>query len=70
MVLTAYEKGHKIRAFTTFVGMNPIDVKRLTRIPFELFSVHMADETRTTQIRVDSKMKETIKEVKNMVFIS
>lgn len=68
MVLTAYEKGHKVRAFTTFVGMKPIDVKRLSKIPFELFSVHMADETPTTKIRVDGKMKETIKEVKKRGF--
>lgn len=68
MVKTAYKRGHKIRAFTTFVGMSPEDVKQLHKIPFEIFSVHLADATPTTKIKVDDKMLETVKAVNTYGF--
>ena len=68
MVLSAHVRGHRIRAFTTFVGMEPADVMKLTEIPFELFTVHVADEAPTTRIPMDETMMTTLRAVKEHGF--
>jgi len=51
MAFYAFEKGHPVSAFTTAVGMKPIDVYRLKNIPFAGgpnggFCLHLPDSDR------------------------
>jgi radical SAM protein with 4Fe4S-binding SPASM domain len=55
MVLHAHSQGHKIRVFTTLVGMRPKDVRRLGAVPFDVFTVHLASEPGLQNISVDKK---------------
>jgi len=64
MVLAAHARAYKIRALTTLVGMDPADIRILTGIPFELFSLHVADETPTTRIPMDETMINTLRAIK------
>ena len=68
MVLAAHAMGYRTRALTTLVGMDPADVMKLTGIPFELFSVHVADEAPTTRIPMDETMMNTLCAVKEHGF--
>lgn len=68
MVLAAHARGHKIRVFTTLVGMEPNDVYGLTKIPFDLFSVHVPDEGPSTRISVDQQMLNTLRAVEKYGF--
>lgn len=63
MILSAHKLGYKIRVFTTLTGLSPEDVKRIHKIPFELFSVHLADESPSTRIKVNNGMIETLKAI-------
>jgi len=40
MILLAHSKGHKIRVFTTLVGLTDKDAKKIKDIPFTRFFVH------------------------------
>uniref|UniRef100_A0A973VWZ8 Radical SAM protein n=2 Tax=Nitrobacteraceae TaxID=41294 RepID=A0A973VWZ8_9BRAD len=44
MVEYAYTRGHGIRIFTTLVGMNRSDVRRLQMLQFKSFVVHVLDD--------------------------
>ena len=55
MLLYAFDKGHRIRVFTTMTGMTEQDVERIRRVPFETFTVHLADGQNKTRIRVDDQ---------------
>ncbi|WP_246787964.1 radical SAM/SPASM domain-containing protein [Bradyrhizobium sp. CCBAU 53421] len=44
MVEHAYARGHDIRIFTTLVGMNGSDVRRLQMLQFRAFVVHVPDD--------------------------
>ncbi|WP_375785000.1 SPASM domain-containing protein [Bradyrhizobium sp. Pha-3] len=44
MVEYAYARGHGIRIFTTLVGMNGSDVRRLQMLQFKSFVVHVLDD--------------------------
>ncbi|WP_342724006.1 SPASM domain-containing protein [Bradyrhizobium sp. B097] len=44
MVEHAYARGHGIRIFTTVVGMNGSDVRRLQMLRFQAFVVHVLDD--------------------------
>ena len=68
MVLAAHARGHRIRVLTTLVGMGPADVMKLTGMPFELFSVHAADEGPTTRIPMDETMMNTLRAVEKRGF--
>jgi len=64
MCLIAHERGHRIRVFTTLVGMKPDDIERLRQIPFQLLEVHVPDEKETSSIRLDDVMRETLLAIK------
>jgi len=68
MVLAAHANGYRIRAFTTLVGMGSADVIKLSGIPFELFSIHVADEEPTSNISVDESMVDTLQAVEKFGF--
>ena len=53
MLLYAHQRGHRIRVFTTIVGMQLEDVERIKDVPFLQFYIHLPDADRTTKIRVD-----------------
>ncbi|MCP1835746.1 MoaA/NifB/PqqE/SkfB family radical SAM enzyme [Bradyrhizobium sp. USDA 4532] len=44
MVEHAYARGHDVRIFTTLVGMNGTDVRRLQVLRFKTFVVHVPDD--------------------------
>lgn len=44
MVEYAYARGHGIRIFTTIIGMNGSDVRRLQMLQFNTFVVHVMDD--------------------------
>jgi hypothetical protein len=44
MVEHAYARGHQIRIFTTLVGMNGSDIRRLQMLQFRAFIVHVPDD--------------------------
>ncbi|WP_229169631.1 MULTISPECIES: radical SAM/SPASM domain-containing protein [Bradyrhizobium] len=44
MVEHAYARGHDVRIFTTLVGMNGSDVRRLQVLQFSAFVVHVPDD--------------------------
>jgi hypothetical protein len=60
MVVHSHEKGHKIRVFTTLVGMTLNDIEIIKKIPFELFIVHLPDSDGKTNIKVNENYKEII----------
>lgn len=41
MLLYAHQKGHKVGAFTTLIGMTPADLDLIESIPFVVFSAHL-----------------------------
>ncbi|MGY4403578.1 SPASM domain-containing protein [Bradyrhizobium sp. USDA 3315] len=43
MVELAHARGHDIRIYTTLVGMNEADLRRLQALPFKAFVVHVFD---------------------------
>ncbi|WP_036051237.1 SPASM domain-containing protein [Bradyrhizobium sp. Tv2a-2] len=44
MVELAYARGHAVRIFTTLVGMNQRDLRRLRALRFRVFVVHVFDD--------------------------
>jgi len=52
MLLHAHERGHKIRVFTTLVGMNGSDVALLESVPFGFFQVHLPSSRESERIPV------------------
>lgn len=53
MLLYAYEKGHKIKLFTTLVGMALSDIDLLAIVPFQEFVVHLPSGEGYEKIKVD-----------------
>ncbi len=68
MLLAAHARGHRIRALTTLVGMKPSHVLKLSEVPFDLFSIHIADKKPTTQISMDKTMIDTLRAVEKHGF--
>lgn len=63
MLLYAYDKGYKIIAFTTLVGMTLQDVDRLKRVSFDRFWVHLASDGGEEKIKVDDNYLEVLRKV-------
>ncbi|MFH1680672.1 MAG: radical SAM/SPASM domain-containing protein [Candidatus Eisenbacteria bacterium] len=61
MVLYAHEKGYRIRAFTTAVGMGESDVDALGKVPFSHFDLHLPDNKGYMKIRVDDEYLSVIR---------
>ncbi len=55
MLLYAFDRGHRIRVFTTLMGMTVQDVDRIRHVPFETFTVHLPDGQGKTRMRVDAQ---------------
>jgi hypothetical protein len=53
MILSAHQKGFKIRVNTTLIGMNITDIEKLKNIPFVKFVVHLPDNKQLTKIKTD-----------------
>ncbi len=63
MILAAHERGHRLRLFTTLVGMSPAQLARLSRIPFLNFRVHVPGSGNGSPIRVDDQVLETLRAI-------
>jgi tetratricopeptide (TPR) repeat protein len=71
MALYAYEKGHKISAFTTAVGMMPEDVERLSVIPFAGnpnggFCLHLPDQQEFAKHPINANYIRTVEKFKEL----
>ena len=55
MLLYAHQRGHRIRVFTTTVGMQLQDVEQIKDVPFLQFVIHLPDADFSTKIRVDER---------------
>jgi len=53
MLFYAHKKGHKIKVFTTLIGMSSVDVELLSTIPLEYFCVHLPSEGNLESIMAD-----------------
>jgi hypothetical protein len=73
MVIYAHNKGHKLQAFTTLVGMTLKDIECLSKIPFEILTVHLPGADNRTNIDVNDYYKELVSKatecLPNAVFI-
>jgi hypothetical protein len=68
MLLFAFDKGHKISVFTTLVGMTTSDIKRMERVNFELFLVHLPSENGYEKIDLNNTYFKTLEQlVKNKI---
>jgi radical SAM protein with 4Fe4S-binding SPASM domain len=65
MLLYAYNQGYKkIGVFTTTMGMSLEDFRKIKKIPFTVFYVHLADAEGNTKIKVDEKYLKLLGEIK------
>ncbi|MBR9701524.1 hypothetical protein GOV13_01240 [Candidatus Pacearchaeota archaeon] len=55
MVLHTHKSGYNLSIFTTLVGMEKSDLKKIKDIPFQQFIVHLPDAEEKTKIKVDKK---------------
>ena len=54
MLLYAHEKGHRIAASSTLVGMSEGDIDALSGVPFKIFWLHLPSADGLEAIRVDA----------------
>lgn len=71
MMLHAHEKGHKVIAFSTLVGLKPIAARKLVgSVPFQEFTLHLPDADGNSNILPSLNYLQTlgiiITEVKNL----
>jgi hypothetical protein len=52
MIVWAHEQGYKIVIYTTLVGLTPENARRILRIPFELFTLHLPDALGNAHIAI------------------
>ena len=61
MVLYAHEKGHKIVASTTLVGVTENDFNLIRNIPFKAFGLHIPDSLGYTKINITDEYLRLLK---------
>lgn len=67
MLLYIHKKGFKkIRVYTTAVGMNKNDIKKIRTIPFDKFVVHLPDGDHNTRIPITKKHIELLTYIKKI----
>lgn len=65
MVRYAHQAGHKLRIFTSIVGMGVSDVEELTKLSFQAFVVHLPSSRRYEKITIDDVYAATLRRLKN-----
>lgn len=74
MIESAYRKGHKIRIYSTLVGMTPDVAMRIGNINIEQFVLHLPDALGNARIPMDdtyfSCLKLLLENVPNIEFMS
>jgi radical SAM protein with 4Fe4S-binding SPASM domain len=63
MMLLAHNRGHKLRVYTTLVGLDQRSYEKIRSIPFEEFVIHLPDMEQTSNIPITNdylNMLETI----------
>lgn len=67
MLLYAHKQGFKnIAVFTTGVGMNLSDLRKISHVPFSVFYVHLADSKGNSKIKITQKYLTLLKEIKRL----
>lgn len=61
MVKYAVKRGHKIRIFSTLIGMKEEDIDVLSKLEIESFVLHTPDEKENSHIKIDEKYKKVLK---------
>lgn len=60
MMEHASDQGHKLRLFSTLVGLSKEDVKRLASLKLELFVLHLPDNLGNAKIPSNATYRETL----------
>ncbi len=63
MILYAWNKGHKIKLYTTLVGMTEGDIEKIKHIPFSRFSIHLPSEDWKENIIVNQKYLNLLRKI-------
>jgi len=67
MVLYAHARGHKIRVYTTLVGMTLNDLEKLKAIPLKSFWIHLPDDSGQEKIIVDDSYLKVLQEASDFL---
>jgi hypothetical protein len=70
MLLYAHEKGHKMRVFTTMVGLRVEDIFRFELIPFLSFSVHLPSVGSRMNIKITEDYFNLIKRIASSAIVN
>jgi Iron-sulfur cluster-binding domain len=63
MLLYAHDKGHRITASTTLVGIAPEDIEAMSEVPFKTFWVHLPSADGQERIRIDTAYLNLVKAI-------
>jgi len=63
MLLYAYNKGHKVKMFTSLIGMTPSDIGELSNVHFDFALVHLPSEGDYEKIKIDDNYLEVLKKI-------
>lgn len=55
MVLWCFDNGYQVGVYSTAVGMDEDDVRRLRCLPFQYFTIHLPDADGLMRLKVDEK---------------
>jgi len=67
MILYAHNKGHRIRVFTTLIGLDLDNFEKIRHIPFENFWIHLPCDGDSENINVNDAYLEVLLEVYNFL---
>ena len=65
MVQYAFHRGHKIKIYTTLIGMKETDIMILEKIPFKSFCVHLPSNDTSNTIPVNKKYMHILEKIMN-----
>ncbi len=63
MLLYSHQKGHKIRVYTTLLGMRQADIDLIKTVPFDTFKVHLPSCEGYEHIKVDNNYIDVLKRI-------
>ena len=61
MIVYAFLKGHKIKLFTSLMGMSMQDLMLIKKIPFKNLTIHIPENHNLTNIKVTEEYKKKLK---------
>ena len=64
MILEAHDRGHSVAVFTTGVGLNVEQVRRMARVSFDTFELHLQDKKGISDIPQSDGLSSVIQEIK------